>query len=200
MDGRGPDALAEDGDEDSSDEEAEALGVERMAYGTQFVRTSKDKMQPVPSVTWTLMDPTKMPKTCVRESVEGRLGTKYAAELINIPSGMEIDSLRKMWVHLQPKEWLTKLVQTANSTLYNDPEDRNYRKTDVAQMECVLGLMLAASVMGVGSFEECFTVILSDNSICPPAGFGKHGVTKNRALILYRKSHLTYLLIHAESS
>ena len=178
-------------DGDSSDEEQEALAEEREEWGKQFTRTTKDKTQPVPSLTWTLEDPEKMPKSCIREEVHGRMGTKYPAEIINIPPGTSIDSLRMMANHLRPKEWMPRLVRTANKTLYDNPEDRNYRKTNECEMEAILGLMLAASVMGVGSFEECFSVVQADRSVCPPAAFGQFGITKNRALIIYRKSHLS---------
>ena len=185
------DVVMEEGDCNSSDEEQEALAEEREEWGKQFTRTTKDNTQPVPSVTWTLADPEKMPKSCSREAMQGRMGTKYPAEIINIPPGTSIDSLRMMANHLRPKEWLPRLVRTANKTLYDNPEDRNYRKTNECEMEAILGLMLAASVMGVGSFEECFSVVQADRSVCPPAAFGQFGITKNRALIIYRKSHLS---------
>ena len=93
----------EEGDGDSSGEEQEELAEEREEWGKQFTRTTKDKTQPVPSVTWTLEDPEKMPKSCIREAVQGRMGTKYPAEIINIPPGTSIDSLRTMANHLRPK-------------------------------------------------------------------------------------------------
>ena len=142
------DAVMSDGGGDSSDEEAQALADERMDYGAKYTKTTKDKTQPVPSVTWTLEDPAKMPKTCRRERVPGHLGTKYGAELINIPPNTSIDSLRKLANHLRPKEWLPKLVSTANSTLYDNPTDPNYRKTTECEMEVILGMMLSAAVMG----------------------------------------------------
>ena len=150
-----PDVVDDNGDAaDSSDEETEALEAARMAYGSKFTKTTKDKSQPAASLVWKLEDATKMPKTCIREKEGGTLGTKYGPQLINIPPGENIESLRKMWIHLRPKEWLPKLVETANGALYNDPQDRNYRKTTEAEMETVLGLMLGAAVMGAGTFEE----------------------------------------------
>ena len=185
------DAVMSDDGGDSSDDEAQALAEERMNYGAKYTKTTKDKTQPAPSATWTLVDPAKMPKQCRREEVAGHLGTKYGAELINIPPNTSIDSLRKLANHLRPPEWLPKLVSTANNTLYDNPQDPNYRKTTECEMEVILGMMLSAAVMGVGSLEECFAINTSNESICPPPGFGQYGVCKNRALIVYRKSHLS---------
>ena len=81
---------------DSSDEETEGLAAARLAYGTKFTKTTKDKSQPAASLVWKLEDATKMPKHCIREKEVGALGTKYGPQLINIPPGENIDSLRKM--------------------------------------------------------------------------------------------------------
>ena len=68
---------------DSSDEEAERLEQERVAFGTKFVKTTKDNSQPVKSLEWTLVDHKNLPESCEREKVPGANGTKYPAQLLN---------------------------------------------------------------------------------------------------------------------
>ena len=106
----------EEAEVDSSDEEAERLEKERFAFGTKFVKTSKDNSQPVKSLEWTLVDHTKLPVNCERERAPGANGTKYPARLLNQKGA--IDSIYKHWKHFCPPTWLGKFVKSANTLGY----------------------------------------------------------------------------------
>ena len=181
----------EEAEVDSSDEEAERLEKERFAFGTKFVKTSKDNSQPVKSLEWTLVDHTKLPVNCERERVPGANGTKYPAQLLNQKGA--VDSIYKHWKHFCPPTWLGKFVRSANTSgvLLDSPVDKNYRKTSEAEIEALLGETLAAAVTSVGSFDTCFAVLKNEESLFPPGGFGQYGITKNRALTLIRAMHLS---------
>ena len=193
------DREAEEGkNKDSSDEEQDALEMERMEYGTVYQKTTKDKTQPAKFLDWELVDPSKLSKTCVREKIDGHKGTEYRAQLINGDGwhlhvrGDCLDSqvIYKMWKHLLPPTWIDKMVEMANKSLIVDPIDKNYRKTTAAEMEVVQGEALGAAVMGLG-MDKCFAIVNSEESLFPPVGFGQYGVSKNRALILLRAAHLS---------
>ena len=59
--------------------------------------------------------------------------------LINI-GGKDVSNLLGMWKHLVPPEWIPKLVATANTKLFEDPVDKNWRKTSEAEVICILGM------------------------------------------------------------
>ena len=122
----------------------ERLEEEREAFGTKFIKTSKDKTQPVSSLEWELVDSSKFPKNCEREKVAGSNGTKYPAMLLNQKNSC--DSIYKMWKHFLPPSWLGKFVKSVNTVLQDDPIDKNYRKTTDAEVEVILGETLAASI------------------------------------------------------
>ena len=184
-------AIETDVDEvvDSSDEEAEQLEQARAAFGTTYEKTTQDAKQPVRKVVWTLVDHTKLPKICARANVEGRKGTEYEPMLINV-GGKDVGNLFGMWKHLVPPEWIPKLVATANTKLFEDPVDKNWRKTSEAEVICILGMALGSTVMGV-PFEKCFAVSKDPDSLLAPCQYGQYGVTKNRALIVLRHAHLS---------
>ena len=181
----------EDDNKDSSEEEEEQLAAARVAFGTKYKKTSKDKTQPVKELIWTLVDHEKLPTECARQKVGGHLGTEYPAMLINQSPGSQADDLYTVWKHLIPPEWIPKLTSTANRLLEDDPVDLNYRKTCTAEVEAILGLELAAAVSGVGNFSKCFAILQDPDSLFPPAAYGQYGITKNRALIVGRLMHLS---------
>jgi hypothetical protein len=174
---------------DSSDEEEAALGEARINFGATFTRKSTDKKQPVNSLTWELVDYRKLPRTCVREKVEGNMGTEYPAQILNVKE--ELNSMFKIFMHFCPPTWIKAFVDTANVTLLDDPIDKNYRQTTPGEMTAILGLELAASVLGVGNFSSCFAIQNDPDSLFPPAAFGQYGICKNRALIVGRAAHLS---------
>ena len=83
----------EDDNKDSSEEEEEQLAAARVAFGTKYKKTSKDKTQPVKELIWTLVDHEKLPTECARQKVGGHLGTEYPAMLINQTPGRPADDL-----------------------------------------------------------------------------------------------------------
>ena len=175
---------------DSSDDEAEALAAERVDYGTKYTKRSADKTQPAKTVEWMLIDHSKVKVDERHGASHGIYGTDYGAVLLN--TNGDIDTVYKMWKHFVPTEWLPRLAATANDHLEDDPTDKNYRKTCSAEMECVLGLALAASINGSGPFDSFFSTAIDDDAFFQGAGFGKYGVSKNRAKVLLRFSHLSY--------
>ena len=175
---------------DSSDEEAEALALARLAFGTKYEKTTADKNQPVKKLVWTLVDHKELPKACARSKVEGWQGEEYNARLMNETT--PVNDIYTAWKHLIPPMWLPKLVETANNSLSDDNIDKNYRLTCKAEMECILGEQLGAAVEGLGDFSSCFAVTNSPDTLFPPPGFGQYGVTKNRALIVSRAAHLSH--------
>ena len=178
---------------DSSDEETERLASERTNYGAKVVCKSKDKYQPVKQLEWTLTDPSKITEDA-REEYPGSYGTKYEAVLLNNmqPVGKQLD-VYQLWKHMLPPEWMKRFADTANKQLDGASLDPNYRFTDAAEVEVVLGLALAACVHGSGPFDSFFSNTPSDEfSLFPPPGFGRYGVNKNRALILLRMMHLSH--------
>ena len=178
---------------DSSDEETERLASERTKYGAKVVCTTKDKFQPVKSLEWTLADPSKLTDDA-REEYPGSFGTKYAAVLLNYKQslGKQLD-VYELWKHMLPSQWLQRFVDTANkSSLSPEAHDPNYRLTNTAEVEVVLGLALAACVHGSGPFDSFFSTTTDESGLFPSPGFGRHGVNKNRALILLRVMHLSH--------
>ena len=179
--------------EDSSDEETERLESERTKFGAKVVCTTKDKFQPVKSLEWTLADPSKLTDD-VREEYPGSYGTKYPAVLLNHKQslGKQLD-VYELWKHMLPSQWLQSFVDTANKQLFTEAQDPNYRLTTAAEVEVVLGLALAACVHGSGPFDSFFSTSPTDASgLFPSPGFGRHGVNKNRSLILLRIIHLSH--------
>ena len=183
-------AAAAQPEPDSSDEEAEALAAERVEYGTKYTKRSADKTQPAKTVEWTLIDHTKVKVDERHSAVHGNYGTDYGAVLLNTNGA--VDTVYKFWKHFTPTEWVPRLSATANDHLEDDPIDKNYRKTCPAEMEVVCGLALAAAVNGSGPFDSFFSTAIDDDTFFPGAGFGKYGVSKNRAQVLLRFSHLSY--------
>ena len=175
--------------EDSSEDELAELEEERLDYGTKYTKTSKDKTQPAKEVVWELVDPQTLPTTCSRAQVEGRAGTEYEPMLINT-GGNDVSTLFGMWKHLCPPEFIPSFVRTANTKLFDNPVDKNWRKTCEPEMIVILGEALASVIMGV-PFEKCFAVTKEDDSLLAPSMFGQYGVSKNRALIVLRSAHLS---------
>ena len=178
--------------EDSSDEETERLESERTKYGAKVVCTTKDKFQPVKSIEWTLADPSKLTDD-VREEYPGTFGTKNEAVLLGHMQslGKQLD-VYQLWKHMRPPEWMKRFADTANTQLDGASLDPNYRLTDSAECEVVLGLALAACVHGSGPFDSFFSNSADASGLFPSPGFGRHGVNKNRALILLRVMHLSH--------
>ena len=172
----------------SSDEEEESLAEERKNFGATYTRTSADKAQPVRSVTWTLVDETQI-REDVRANKPGVHGTEFPPLLLN--QKKEIKCIGEMFDHLIPSTWLSKLTTTANESLFDEPLDKNYRKTSVSEMTCVLGLALGAAANGSGPFDSFFARDYDELGMFPKAHFGKFGVPKNRAEILLRAAHLS---------
>ena len=185
-------APADEREPDSSDEEAEQLEAERADFGKLYTITTKDPKQPVQKVVWKLTDPKALGED-VREEYPGTYGTDYPAVLLNFkPTSLEPIDVYALWKHLTPPTWLQKYVDTANRSLSADAIDPNYRLTNAAEMQCVFGLQLAAAVHGGAPFDSYFSNNDFDASgLFPAPGFGRHGVTKNRALILLRSAHLS---------
>ena len=189
--GGGAAAAAAEAVNDSSDEETERLAEERIAYGTKVVVATKDKHQPVRSLEWTLTDPSKLTED-VRDEYPGTFGAKYPAALLNVKEPSRKLSVYELWKHMLPETWLARYVETANKKLTLDAVDPNYRKTCVAEIEAVLGLALAASVHGSGPFDSYFGTGYDESGLFQSPGFGRHGVNKNRSLILLRAMHLSH--------
>ena len=177
-------------EQDSSDEETERLESERTKYGTKVVCSTKDKFQPVKSLEWILTDPAKLTEDA-REEYPGSFGTKYGAVLLGHNLGKQPD-VYQLWKHMLHPEWMKRFADTANTQLDGDTLDPNYRLTDPAEIEVVLGLALAACVHGSGPFDSFFSNTADASGLFPAPGFGRHGVNKNRALILLRMMHLSH--------
>ena len=177
---------------DSSDEEAEELEAARSNFGKEYPVTTKDPKQPVKKVVWTLTDPKALGED-VREEYPGTFGSEYPAVLLNFKSSpLKPFDVYGAWKHLLPPTWLQKFVDTANRSLTPGAIDPNYRLTTVPEMECVLGLQLAAAVHGGAPFDSYFSSNDFDSSgLFPAPGFGRHGINKNRALVLLRSAHLS---------
>ena len=177
---------------DSSDEEAEALEVERTAFGTTFTKTSKDRFQPVPSITWTLVD-SKNITNDIRKEAPGVQGTEFCAQLLNLNgiAQQDIDPYGA-FKHLTPEDWIARMAAHANESLLAVPADQNYRKTTPGEVECILGLAGACAVNGSGPLSSMFSTAPFDASgFFPGPCFGRFGVCKNRALIVLRAIHLS---------
>jgi len=105
--------------------------------------------------------------------------------------GKQLD-VYQLWKHMRPPEWMKRFADTANTQLDGASLDPNYRLTDSAECEVVLGLALAACVHGSGPFDSFFSNSADASGLFPSPGFGRHGVNKNRALILLRVMHLSH--------
>ena len=120
---------------DSSDEEEEALEEERMAYGTKFTKTTKDKLQPVQTLTWILVD-SKPLKDDIRKQAPGVHGTEFCAQLLNLngTSQQDLDPY-SAFKHMTPDAWIPRMVERANQFLQDVPANQNYRKTTSGELE-----------------------------------------------------------------
>ena len=78
-------------------------------YGKGFIKSTKDKTQPRPSLTWVLTDHGLL-RADVRADTPGEKGEKYGAKIINAPN--PVDNLYKVWKHLLPSKWLERLAAT----------------------------------------------------------------------------------------
>lgn len=172
---------------DSSEDEADMLSEERREFGKVFATKSTDKTQPAKTLDWTLRDSKKISDMCIRTKVEGAMGMEYGACLKNVKQ-KETGDVYSIWKHMMPPTWIPKMVETANDKLFDAPVDQNYRKTCAAEVEVILGEMLAGACMGITSFEKCFAI--TSGTISPAAAFGQYGVSKNRALTVMRSMHL----------
>ena len=178
---------------DSSDEEEEALEVERTAFGTTFTKTTKDRSQPVPSLTWTLVD-AKNIKEDIRKQAPGVHGTEFCAQLLNLNgiTQQDIDPYGA-FKHMTPEDWIPRMAARANEHLQAVPADQNYRKTTPGEVECILGMAGACAVHGSGPLSSMFSTAPFDASgFFPGPCFGRFGVSKNRALIVLRAIHLSH--------
>ena len=184
--------ISHERDADSSDEEAEALESERMEYGKIFYKESADKNQPVNKLGWVLIDASQV-KDDLRKRAEGVKGTEFPAQLLNLKDTPASDlDVYKTFKHFLPPTWLQRMSDHANEHLFDHPTDINYRKTTPAEIECVLGLCGAAAVNGSGPFSSFFSnAPFDDSGFFPCPGFGRFGVSKNRALIVMRNMHLS---------
>lgn len=184
---------------DSSDDEEAQLAGERLKFGTKYVKTSKDNTQPAKTVTWELIDSstvkvdTRSTFDAVGNNTSGLFNTEYGAQLINYPPDMRPSTIYEIWCHLRPPTWMQMLSDTANKQLLDAPTDKNYRKTTPAEMECVLGLAVSSALAAGGPFDTCFSSSpATKTSLFPGLMFGQYGITKNRAVMLLRISHLSH--------
>ena len=149
-----------------------------MAFGTQYTKYTKDRLQPVASLKWTLVDPTHI-KDDVRKQVPGVHGTEFPAQLLNL-NGISQQDLEPYgaFKHLTPEAWIPRMAELANNSLQEAPPDANYRKTTAAELECILGLAGACAVHGSGPLSSMFSAAPYDPSgFFPGPQFGRFGVT-----------------------
>lgn len=177
---------------DSSDEEEEQLAMDRVDYSKVYTKYTRDNTQPVNTIDWKVVNHLAI-KEDLRERVPGVKGTKYPALLLNLKdSSPEMMEIYDYYKHLLPPSWLSRMAVIANKELQDDPANPNYRKTSAAELECVFGLALAASVHGSGPFDTYFSnAPLDDAGMFAGPGFGRFGINKNRALVLLRCAHLS---------
>ena len=106
-----------------------------MAYGTKFTKTTKDKLQPVETLTWILVD-SKPLKDDIRKQAPGVHGTEFCAQLLNLngTSQQDLDPY-SAFKHMTPDAWIPRMVERANQFLQDVPANQNYRKTTSGELE-----------------------------------------------------------------
>ena len=171
---------------DTSDEEVE------VHIGKKFTCTTKDKTQPVKELTWTVV--ANEDHDIVDKRVEAAMlrdAEPWAKPKLMVADGENYPSTaEEMYLHMTPPTWLTGWRNNANKSLDADSADRTYIPTTIGEVVQMQGAMLAIANNQSVPRSKMWQNVPDASDLFPPPNLGRHGTTKNRTDVLYRKAHL----------